>query len=115
MRPEAKKIFLFMAALFFFCTGFVFNIIYDQPLYNENLNIVPQWQSNDVMGTKAFMIFMNIVSILLDPSVCAAYLTLFWLISSRKLEILVFLIWFIFISWVLSIVKSAIQYNTSYS
>ena len=57
---------------------------------------------------------MNLVSVLLDPPVLAAYLALIWLFSYRRLEIMVFLVWFIFMSWVLSILKAAIGYISSY-
>lgn len=55
-------------------------------------------------------ILMNVVSNVFNPVLCAGYIILFFLISYRKLEILVFLIWFIFLSFVLSMLKSLIQY-----
>ena len=69
---------------------------------------MPSWQATPPIDSSSFMSFMNVVSILFDPPVCAAYLALFWLLSSRRLEIMVFLLWFIFMSWVLSVLKSAI-------
>lgn len=55
------------------------------------------------------MVFMNLVSVLFDPPVCAGYLAALWLFSARRLEIMVFLLWFIFMSWVLSVMKCLIQ------
>lgn len=109
MTPQTRKLTHFITALLFFVVAFTLNISSNSSLYNEDLNIVPTWQDNSVIGSTGFMDFMNVVSLLLDPPVCAAYVALFWLISSRKLEIMVFLIWFIFLSWVLSVLKSAIQ------
>jgi hypothetical protein len=69
----------------FFIIAFTFNITSDQSLYNLDLNVVPTWQRTNVMGSDGFMQFMNVVSQLLDPPICAGYIALFWLISSRKL------------------------------
>jgi len=86
-----------------FLIGFVLNITIDNPLYNANLNIVPTWQ--DKLGSSGFITFMNIISNIFNPVICAGYIAIFWLISYRKLEILVFLVWFIFLSFLLSILK----------
>lgn len=69
---------------------------------------MPDWQRKGGLNSTSFVNFMNLVSVLLDPPVCAAYLALIWLFSARRLEIMVFLVWFIFMSWVLSVIKSAI-------
>jgi len=53
---------------------------------------------------------MNIISNLFNPIVCAGYILIFFLISYRKLEILVFLVWFIFLSYFLSVLKLIFQY-----
>jgi hypothetical protein len=53
---------------------------------------------------------MNIISNIFNPVICVGYIAIFWLISSRKLEIMVFLVWFILLSWLLTIMKVAIQY-----
>lgn len=85
MNPEKIKVILIIIALSFFIVGFVLNLTSDQSLYNEDLNIVPGWQNNPSIASSNFMTFMNIISILFDPPVCAGYLALFWLISSRRL------------------------------
>ena len=54
------------------------------------------------------MAFMNLISILMDPPVCSGYIALIWLLSARRLEIMVFLLWFIFESWLLSIIKVSV-------
>ena len=110
MNPNTIKLILVILTAVFFIAGFVLNITSDQSLYNEDLNIVPIWQANSVLGSTGFLDFMNIVSIVFDPPVCAGYLALFWLLSSRRLEIMVFLVWFTFMCWILAILKSAIQY-----
>ena len=87
------------------------NIAYREQLFNVNLNVVPHWQNeNAFLGSGAFIWIMNLVSNIFNPVVCAGYILLFLLISHRKMEILVFLIWFIFLSFILSILKTTIQY-----
>jgi hypothetical protein len=94
-----------------FIIGFVINITSDTSLYNVDLNVVPDMQNNSSLGSTAFINFMNVISNFFNPVICAGYVTLFWLISSRKLEIMVFLTWFIFLSWLLSVLKMSIQYQ----
>ena len=89
-----------------FVIAFVLNITSDQALYNADLNVVPSWQNDK---SKAFIIFINIISNIFNPVICAGYVALFWLISSKKMQILVFLVWFIFVSWLLTILKLIIQ------
>jgi len=93
----------------------VVNITSDEPLYNIDLNVVPSMQNNNSLGSTAFIDFMNVISNIFNPVICAGYVVIFWLISSRKLEIMVFLVWFILLSWVLSILKELIQYSIIYS
>lgn len=93
--------------LFIVCL--VLNITSNQALYNVNLNVIPQWQNNHVMASHGFQVFMNVVSFVFDPMICAAYIIVIYLISYRKLEILAFLIWFFFLSWILGILKMAIH------
>ena len=83
------------------------NITSNESLYNYNLKVVPEMQ--DSIGSDGFIIFMNLVSNIFNPVICAGYIIIFYLLSYRKLEILVFLIWFIGLSFVLSILKEAIQ------
>lgn len=98
-----------------FIAAFVVNITSDDPLYNIDLNEVPLMQDNKSLGSAAFIGFMNVISNIFNPVICAGYVAIFYLISSRKLEIMVFLVWFIFLSWLLSIVKELIQYSHIYS
>ena len=98
----------------FFIAAFVLNITSNQALYNFNLHKVPILQNNHALGSKAFITFMNIISNIFNPVVCAGYILIFYLVSYRKLEILCFLIWFIFLSWVLSILKMAIHQARPY-
>ena len=97
-----------------FVVSFVLNVVLSLPLYYYNLNVVPTWQNTAVMGTQAFNTFMNIVSLVLDPSICAAYIFIIYLISYRKLEIITFLLWFFFLSWLLGIMKIAIHQARPY-
>lgn len=97
-----------------FIISFVLNVIFSLPLYYYNLEVVPIWQNNSVMGTDAFNTFMNIVSLVLDPMICAAYIFVIYLITYRKLEIIAFLLWFFFLSWFLGIMKMAIHQARPY-
>jgi len=88
-----------------FIPAFVLNITSNTSIYNKNLNIVSEWQANTFMSNSNFIDFINIVTNLFNPIICAAYIGLFWIISSRKLEIMVFLVWFIFISFITALLK----------
>ena len=92
-----------------FVVSFGLNVAISLPLYYYNLDVVPKLQANSVLGSSAFMTFMNLVSLLFDPMVCAGYIFIIYLISYRKLEILAFLLWFFFLSWFLGIMKMAIH------
>lgn len=104
------RLLIFIITTIIFIAAFVINIVMNTPLYNVNLNVVPIIQNSAGWGSYSFLAFMNVISNLFNPIVCAAYIILFWLISYRKLEILVFLVWFIFLSWILSILKMIFQY-----
>lgn len=55
------------------------------------------------------MVFMNLVSLVFDPMVCAGYIFIIYLISYRKFEILIFLVWFFLLSWILGFLKMVIH------
>ena len=115
MQLHRYKILLLATTTALFVIGFVINITSDSSLYNLDLNVVGVWQRDQVLGSEGFMQFMNVVSELFDPPICAGYIALFWVVSARKMEIMVFLVWFISLSWLLSIFKAAIQYLSRYS
>jgi hypothetical protein len=108
-KKETSRFTLAVSATVMFIVGFTINITSDTALYNLDLNVVPGLQDNASLGSAAFLVFMNIISNVFNPVICAGYIAVFWLISSRKLEIMVFLVWFVFVSWVLIILKMAIQ------
>lgn len=66
-------------------------------------------QASRVMGSRGFMVFMNVVSLVFDPNICAAYIFLIYLVSYRKLEIVAFLLWFFGLAWLLGMLKMAIH------
>lgn len=66
-----------------FVGGFVVNLTSDLPLYNADLNVVGGWQQS--LDSAGFMDFMNVVSNIFNPVICAGYVALFWIVSSRKL------------------------------
>lgn len=114
LRSHRKKTFILRLAVLIvtsilFIVSFGLNVAISLPLYYYNLDVVPVLQANSVMGTSAFMTFMNLVSLIFDPMVCAGYIFIIYLISYRKLEILAFLLWFFFLSWFLGIMKMAIH------
>lgn len=106
---SSKRLIFALSSSVFFLIGFILNITSDTALYNINLNVVPSMQANSSLGSSAFLGFMNVISNIFNPVICVGYVALFWLISSRKLEIMVFLVWFILLSWLLTILKVAIQ------
>lgn len=79
------RLLIFIITTAVFISAFVLNIVMNQPLYNLNLNVVPDLQNNSSLGSYTFLSFMNVISNLFNPIVCAAYIILFWLISYRKL------------------------------
>ena len=70
---------------FLFIVSFVLNITSNQALYDYNLNVVPIMQNDYVMKSHAFITFMNVISFVFDPMICAAYIFIIYLISYRKL------------------------------
>lgn len=94
--------------------GFVMNIIMNTAPFNYNLQVVPGLQENGFLGSSGFLILMNIFSNLLNPIVCAGYILFFYLFSNRKLEVLIFLMWFIILSVLLSFLKEIIHQARPY-
>lgn len=82
MDSSKIKLGLFLLSASTFIVAFVLNITSDSSLYNADLNIVPSWQKD---ASKGFIIFMNIISNIFNPVICAGYVALFWLISSKKM------------------------------
>ena len=103
------RISILISTSVIFIISFVLNITQDTALYNYNLYIVPILQNNSIMSTHGFMVFMNVVSMVFDPMICAGYIFVIYLISFRKLEILAFLLWFFMLTWLLGILKMAIH------
>jgi hypothetical protein len=79
------RLIILITTSIIFIVSFVLNITLSQPLYDYNLNVVPLLQNNPVLGSSSFMTFMNVVSLVFDPMVCAAYIFIIYLISYRKL------------------------------
>lgn len=109
-----KRIIIFLMTTVIFIISFVLNIRYSLSAYNLSLKFVPIWQTNSVMGSNGFNIFMNLVSTIFNPMVCAAYVFILYFITYRKLEVIAFLIWFFFLSWLLGILKMAIHQARPY-
>ena len=108
-NTRIKRIVILVITSIIFVVSFALNVAISLPLYYYNLDVVPILQNNQVLGSKAFIYFMNIVSLVFDPMICAGYDFVIYLISFRKLEILAFLVWFFFLSWFLGIAKMAIH------
>lgn len=64
--------------------AFIVNTWFNWQLYKVNLNVVPEWQAGAVLGSKGFLIVMNIVSNVFNPIVCAGYIMAFYLLSHRR-------------------------------
>jgi hypothetical protein len=106
---KRQRLSLCLVSTLFFIASFALNLTSATSLYNVDLNIVPGMQDNASLGSTAFIDFMNIISNIFNPVICAGYVALFWLISCKKLEVMVFLVWFIFLSWILAVLKMSIQ------
>lgn len=104
---KTRRVVLLTVATSLFIAGLVLNITSYQALFQVTLDVVPQLQ-NDI-GSEGLTIFMNIISNLFNPVVCAGYIIIVYVVTCRKLEILVFLIWFILLSFVLSMLKQVLQ------
>jgi hypothetical protein len=105
---KTHRLALLSLASALFIAGLVLNITSYQALFQVTLDVVPQMQKD--IGSDALTIFMNIVSNLFNPVVCAGYIIIIYVVTCRKLEILVFLIWFVFLSFILSLLKQVLQY-----
>ena len=90
-----------------FIAGLVLNITSYNALFQVSLELQPKLQED--IGSEGLTIFMNIISNLFNPTVCAGYIILIYICTCRKLQILVFLLWFTFLSFVLSLLKQVIQ------
>lgn len=85
-RDIVPKIVITAVSTVFFIVGFIINITSNQAPFNLTLNVVPTWQTqNPVINSQSFIIFMNVVSNLFDPQICAGYILIFYLLSHRKL------------------------------
>lgn len=109
-----KRIIIFLICTAFFIVSFVLNIVSSTAAYNYDLNVIPSMQTGPIMGTNGFNVFMNLVSVIFNPMICAGYIFILYLITYRKLEVIAFLIWFFFLSWLLGILKLAIQQARPY-
>ena len=98
----------------FLIGGIVVNIILKDAPFNYNLKIVSQMQRNAFLSSTPFIVLMNIVSNLFNPIACAGYVLAFYVVSHRKMEILVFLLWFIILSVGLSFMKALIHQARPY-
>ena len=85
MKVHRTKLALILLVVAAFIATIVLNITSDEAMYNVTLNEVSEWQQTSLMRSDGWKIFMNLVSMLFDPPICAAYLAIFWLISSRRL------------------------------
>ena len=81
--PVSRSTKLLLPATLFFLAALTLNITTSTPLFNLHLNTMPQWQ--ETLNNKGFIFFMNIMSNLFNPVVCAAYIALLWIVSHRKL------------------------------
>lgn len=75
---------IFIPATIFFLIGFVLNITSNQAMFNTNLNVVPHLQA-EYTKSSGLTVFMNIVSNVFNPVLCAGYILVFFLVSYRKL------------------------------
>ena len=85
LKMLRHRLLIFILTTIFFISAFVLNIVMNEPLYNTNLNVVPKIQSSDTWGAHGFIVFMNIVSNVFNPVVCAGYIVIFFIVSYRKL------------------------------
>ena len=79
------RLLIFIITTIFFLCGFVLNIVMNEPLYNTNLNVVPKIQTSEGWGSHGFLVFMNVVSNVFNPIICAGYIVIFFIVSYRKL------------------------------
>jgi hypothetical protein len=84
-QQDTKRVLLAVSSSLLFLAAFIINITSNTALYNYDLNVVPEMQDNSSLGSSAFLVFMNIISNVFNPVICAGYVAIFWLISSRKL------------------------------
>ncbi len=106
---RALQIGVLLTTSMLFVAGLVLNITSYNALFQISLDVMPQMQQD--IGSDGLTIFMNVISNLFNPTVCAGYIIIIFVATCRKLDILVFLVWFTFLSFVLSLLKQALQYT----
>lgn len=108
MNPDKLKLLILLVASLFAVTGFCISFLYYESVYALNQRIVHSLQHT--FTSTAFKTFMNIVSNIFNPTVCAGYILILYVMTARKLEVIAFLLWFLFLSWTISILKQLFQY-----
>jgi hypothetical protein len=76
------KLQIFCLSTIFVFIAFILNITSDSSMYQLDLDTVSVLQQN---GTNGLATFMNIISNIFNPILCAGYVLLIYLITSRKL------------------------------
>ncbi len=76
--------------------------VLDQPLFNASEQAIFWLQSGD---SQLLVVAMNLASNLLNPVLCAGYLILLFLVTTRKDEVLRFLTFFCGLSYLLCVMK----------
>ncbi|KAL4494585.1 hypothetical protein ABPG72_004487 [Tetrahymena utriculariae] len=82
----------------------ILNILFQNTIFNTSLDVQQSIQKN--MKSEFLKFFMNIISNFVNPTIVVGLLILIFAFSRKKFEILNFLLYFAFVSYVCSIMKT---------
>lgn len=105
---KINKLKLILITTLAFVPAFIVNVWFSWETFKFNLNVVPKLQSTAFFSSEIVILIMNLSSNIFTPTLCAFYLLSLYLLSHRRFEVLVFLLWFILISSVVSILKTVV-------
>jgi capsular polysaccharide biosynthesis protein len=83
MNHNQQRLLILLSALGLFIIGFVFSFVYYPPVFDLSIRVIINMQAS--ITNKGFIVFMNIISNLFNPVVCAGYILILYLLTARKL------------------------------
>ncbi len=89
------------------CLIIVLNVVFELPLFIQGINFIYAYQS--LQPWVAIRVIQNIFSLFCNPIGVGVALGLYYIIVNRKLLILVHVSYFLFATYIIAILKQAIQ------
>lgn len=83
MAADQQRLIIMISAFIPFVIGFVFSFVYYPAVFNKSTQITIDLQQS--ITSHSFQTFMNVISNLFNPVVCAGYILILYLLTARKL------------------------------